>query len=206
MKKTFNCKNCELDFTPHYRITENYIMQFCSKSCKQSYQNSAKAGFHNKSELERFIVKTIISKNRYLTVSDVVDILKISNKTLSKFRISIIALNKQAGMKKPKSVFEGKILDYISLKYKFELEKVFSDCLSPKGFPLRFDFYIPSINTLIEADGTQHYDKKNPNYSEYQSLCDAVKNEWCIKNKINLIRIPYNKKCDYNYIKSFLNF
>ena len=103
------------------------------------------------------------------------------------------------------SKLEKVIVDYLEEnKVFYEPQKTFKDCRDIKV--LRFDFYIPSINTLVEADGAQHYDKKNPNYSEYQSLCDSIKNEWCIKNKINLIRIPYNKKCDYNYIKSFLNF
>lgn len=47
------------------------------------------------------------------------------------------------------------ILD--SLEIVYEKEKKFDTCLSPKGNPLRFDFYLPDYNCLIEYDGQQHF-------------------------------------------------
>lgn len=76
---------------------------------------------------------------------------------------------------------------------KFELEKYFSDCKDQK--PLPFDFYLPDYNTLIEFDGEQHY-KPVSNFGgeekfKVQVLHDKIKNEYCLKNNIHLIRIPY---------------
>ena len=60
---------------------------------------------------------------------------------------------------------------------------------------LEFDFYIPQFNTLIEFDGIQHFQP-----IEYfggidrfidLKIKDGLKNEYCLKNNIKLIRIPY---------------
>lgn len=79
----------------------------------------------------------------------------------------------------------------------FELEKKFDTCLSPKGNPLPFDFYLPAQNTLIEFDGEQHF-KTSFGQSEekliLQKQYDKIKTEWCLRNNISLIRVPYFKK------------
>lgn len=68
----------------------------------------------------------------------------------------------------------------------------------PKDFNLfqnaRYDFFIPSLNILIEYDGRQHYDMKycrwNEPFEEIQKR-DQLKNEWALNNGYTLIRIPY---------------
>jgi hypothetical protein len=79
--------------------------------------------------------------------------------------------------------------------------------------PLRFDFAIlgenNEIKCLIEFDGRQHIKEpegiwKN-NYSlEEIQYRDNLKNEYCKKNNIKLIRIPYTdiKKLNEDYLKS----
>lgn len=85
-------------------------------------------------------------------------------------------------------------LDKLCVTY--EHEKAFDDLVNPKtGEALRYDFYIPSKNLLIEYDGTQHtnpmsFSKSKENFLEYQYR-DLVKNEYAKINDINLIRISY---------------
>lgn len=79
----------------------------------------------------------------------------------------------------------------------FELEKKFDTCLSPKGNPLPFDFYLPTKNILIEYDGEHHFNIAFGQDEEkliLQKEYDNIKTEWCLKNNITLIRIPYFKK------------
>lgn len=79
----------------------------------------------------------------------------------------------------------------------FEQEKKYDTCVSPKGNALPFDFYIPSKNILIEYDGEQHFKiafGQDEDKLTLQKEYDKIKNEWCIKNNITLIRIPYYKK------------
>ena len=67
---------------------------------------------------------------------------------------------------------------------------------------LYYDFYIPSLNTLIEYDGEFHYFDIFENGSFETSLIrDELKNKYAISNNIDLIRIPY---WDFNNIESIL--
>ena len=96
------------------------------------------------------------------------------------------------------------ILEELGIDFIYEF--VFSDCKNPKtNNCLRFDFYLPSYNTCIEYDGEQHFE-------EAPTLCsdslkdrqerDNIKNQYCEKHNIHLIRIPYwdFKILDANYL------
>lgn len=87
-------------------------------------------------------------------------------------------------------------------------EKRFKDCVDIS--PLPFDFYIESKNTCIEVDGEGHfYPVKFKGIEEsvaikhYNSTVkhDKIKNEYCKKNGINLIRISYKDIKNNNYTK-----
>lgn len=85
----------------------------------------------------------------------------------------------------------------------FVKEKRFSSCTFETGKVARFDFYLPDYNTLIEYDGIQHYIEGNGKYDNKEKFQltqqhDLIKNQWCEKENINLIRIPYTH---FNEIK-----
>lgn len=73
-------------------------------------------------------------------------------------------------------------------------EFVFEDCVGKRCRPLKFDFYIPEENTVIEYDGEQHF-KESSKFGktkfETTKHNDILKNEYCLKNNINLIRIHH---------------
>lgn len=87
----------------------------------------------------------------------------------------------------------AKILDENNIPY--EKEYSFSNLKDKRR--LRFDFRLLN-GTLIEYDGIQHFEyRKNgdgwntkENYLETIRR-DKIKNEYCIRNNIPLIRIPY---------------
>jgi len=61
--------------------------------------------------------------------------------------------------------------------------------------PLRVDIYIPFLNLVIEYDGEQHF-KMAGNWGgekRFRScrVRDLIKDLYCLRNKINLWRIPY---------------
>lgn len=64
---------------------------------------------------------------------------------------------------------------------------------------LFFDFYLPNYNCCIEYDGEQHYKKTKFSHDDFgkRKIRDEIKNKYCDKNKIKLIRIPY---WEYNKI------
>lgn len=85
----------------------------------------------------------------------------------------------------------------------FEGQKSFKDCKLKQA--LLFDFYIPVHNICIEFDGQQHFESVNifggkENFQKIQER-DAIKNEFCKKENINLLRIPYT---EFNNIDDIL--
>ena len=92
-----------------------------------------------------------------------------------------------------------RIEDYLKSKsIKFIKEYKFDECVDKRKLP--FDYYIPEKNTCIEFDGRQHFEKayfggadeeKASYMLEYVKRHDNIKNNFCKKNSINLIRIPY---------------
>ena len=78
-------------------------------------------------------------------------------------------------------------------KIKFQREKTYPDLKS--GY-YRFDFWIPSLNLLIEVDGEQHmkfskkFHKSRQDFLKAQER-DRRKNSYALAHKIPLYRIPY---------------
>lgn len=83
----------------------------------------------------------------------------------------------------------------ISNNIKHEQQKCFSDCKNKRALP--FDFYLPDYNCCIEYDGAQHYKKVDlwggQEYLSQRQHNDKIKNDYCIKNNIRLIRIRYDE-------------
>lgn len=101
------------------------------------------------------------------------------------------------------SIGEEKIANILKENnVKFKRQFTFSDLISPRGSLLKFDFGIYNnlgqLKYLIEYDGIQHFfpvDRFGGKKGwEYLKECDYLKNQYCIKNKIPLIRINYLKK------------
>lgn len=82
-------------------------------------------------------------------------------------------------------------------------QKRFADCCDVK--PLPFDFYIPGLNVCIEYQGEQHYrpvnfgginDEEAYNNFITTQYHDEIKRNYCMKNNIKLICIPYWENID----------
>lgn len=130
-----------------------------------------------------------------------------------KFYATVKALNsgntkscgciKSFGEAKIQSILEELNIDFIR-------EYTFSDLKGKnnKGY-LRFDFYLPQYNILIEYDGEQHFFSKNCGWNNQESLRriqenDIIKNNYCKEHNIFLIRIPYTEfnNITIDYIKN----
>lgn len=87
--------------------------------------------------------------------------------------------------------------------HSFECQKTFPTCRNPKtNRPLRFDFYLPNCNLLIEYDGEQHFglvpfvkdvDRMMENLQAVQYR-DSIKTLYAKNNNIPLLRISYKEK------------
>lgn len=98
-------------------------------------------------------------------------------------------------------------------KVDYVREYIFSDC-TYKGF-LRFDFYLPDYNAVIEFDGEQHF--RPTDFSGKKSIAqvkedfsyaqerDRIKNDYCNNNGIPMLRIRYNDKNIKQTIENFIH-
>ncbi|OQB40554.1 MAG: hypothetical protein BWY04_01309 [candidate division CPR1 bacterium ADurb.Bin160] len=96
-----------------------------------------------------------------------------------------------------KSLKENLIRDYLKEKgVKYFWQYSFEDCVSKNKIP--FDFYIPSMNTIIEYNGKHHYKYNaflhNNDINKFyeQQERDNLKREFCDLNNIKLIEIAYD--------------
>jgi very-short-patch-repair endonuclease len=89
----------------------------------------------------------------------------------------------------------------------FVSQKTFPD-LKLK-FPLRFDFYLPKYNLLIEYDGDQHYKYSNKFHGTKETfqltqLRDKLKTQYAAEHSIPLLRIRAKKRNQQQYIESLI--
>lgn len=97
----------------------------------------------------------------------------------------------------------------------FERQKKFADCKNIKCLP--FDFFIPEYNLCVEYDGEQHFtpvrfgeiseERAKAQFLKSQTN-DRIKTEYCKRNNIRLLRIPYwdYSKIDQIIKKEILNY
>jgi len=96
----------------------------------------------------------------------------------------------------------------------FEEEYEFDDLISSSGRHLRFDFAIfdddGELLCLLEFNGKQHYTSvgkfggaKGLSRQKYN---DQKKREYCLKNNIKLVSIPYfeEERIDYDYLAQLI--
>ena len=98
---------------------------------------------------------------------------------------------------------ERRISNFLDLNLiSYIKEKTFKDCKWQENGFLRFDFFIPSLNLIIEYDGIHHYEsvrfggmskRESDRNFKLQKYKDKIKNEYCKKEKIRILRIPYWK-------------
>lgn len=103
---------------------------------------------------------------------------------------------------------EQKIISYL-LNKNIEHETQYKFDNLKNKFPLKFDFalYFDNKFLLIEYDGEFHFEDTSFNQKYKEKFLkgrkrDILKNEYCKKNKIKLIRIPY---WEYNNIEQILD-
>ena len=106
--------------------------------------------------------------------------------------------NKSLGEERTETYLKNNGYNYIC-QYRFD------DCIR-KERSMPFDFYLPDLNIAIEYDGIQPYKPVmtfggEEAFAELK-LNDNFKTEYCHKNNIKLIRIPYT---EYNNISEFLD-
>ncbi|NBK24903.1 MAG: hypothetical protein EOM68_23115, partial [Spirochaetia bacterium] len=115
--------------------------------------------------------------------------------TWKKWGFTMDALLKEAGISKPSqksSYWERETGKALKASFSVVREQArFAGCCSIEtGYPLRFDFYLPAVNTLIEVDGQQHYDKGHYYWTSKAEKRDRIKDAYAKASGKTLIRVP----------------
>lgn len=211
------CEFCGKMYRNEYKTTDGYSYtvptRFCSKSCSSKSRLSQPDNIMKKDPgkevIEAEIQEFIVDENRYCPKEEILMAIKRSSKTISKHGISIVELNKRLGHTRTGSIFQNKVETILKEAYvDVEVEKTFEGLIGNTGYPLRVDFYIPELNAVVEADGSQHSDInhpwakfKNGTVAEY----DSVKEKFLQENNIRLIRIPYKKRLKREEVLSIIS-
>ena len=87
---------------------------------------------------------------------------------------------KSSGEISLRKLFDDNLINYVS-------EKTFEDLKGKKKHNLRYDFYLPDYNILIEYHGGQHFDSNSKLYTEDAILRDKVKFEYAKLNNISIL-------------------
>lgn len=97
----------------------------------------------------------------------------------------------------------AKVLRALHIKY--IAQKRFTDCRYKK--PLPFDFYLPDYNLCIEYDGIQHFEPfkhfGGTKRLKLYKLRDSIKDKYCKKNNIKLLRIKYTIQ-DFSTVRKLI--
>ena len=207
--------NNEYEVLEEIKNVDTYC-KFKHKTCGTIFQQTPKCFFIGCSRCpvckpgktnklnKKVLLKRIkdLGNNEYELMSEYIDIdtpvdmkHKLCN-TIYKVSINNFSRGERCPVcKKIKSKGETKIKNYLKRHHiKFIQEKRFKDCKYKHTLP--FDFYLEDLNICIEYDGEQHYNRaffKDEDDLKIQHIRDNIKNEYCKKNNINLIRIPYWK-------------
>lgn len=163
----------------------------CDEDCKMCFNNSFAS--HEKSQFwsennkltPRQVFKGTSTKYLLLCGKDTED--------EHEFTISISAIAKK---EKPSwcnictNKTEKKLLKWLNKSYTVEFQKSFDWCKSVKGNSLRYDFYFPDLNLIVELDGEQHFKQvSNWKSPENTQKTDKIKMNKAIENGMTVIRV-----------------
>lgn len=197
-----NCKKnnrpCEFEQKPNKHLNGQGC-RICGIKNRANKRRMTLEEFIEKANKKHGFGRYDYSKVKYINAfTDVIIICHNHNKPCKFKQRPNNHLNGQGCPMCDESKGEIKIIDFLIYNnIKFEREKKFNNCKYKKH--LSFDFYLPIYNLCIEFDGGQHFkpcgfgaklteEQLNENFKIIQ-LRDQIKNEYCKKNGIGLLRL-----------------
>lgn len=207
------CKHCGTVFVPPSLALKNtpYCSSECAAAEATARSEARKAKLGTKEQLTEKFISALKEHPDASNKEICEEILHISRNVLRVRGINLQEIRDDLGI----HVAKKKIaVSKFELKIKALLEQIFGedDVVWQKTFPdlkdknyLRVDFYIKSLNLLIEADGHQHNTPYRTDIYLDPTPHDNMKNEYAKSHKINLLRIFYfNNTKRYNDLKKLL--
>lgn len=184
---------CQCDCGNIKIVQSNHLKDGTAIACSFACKNRIEIGSHF-GKLTVIEMTNIRDKNSGSVLYKCIcecgnEILVSSTELRAGRRNSCLECHESKGCLMIKELLKNNNIDFIQ-------EYIFKDCINPKTKRgLRFDFYLPNTNCLIEFDGEQHFIPVEfwggkQGLQEIQNR-DIIKNNYCKQHNIPLIRIPY---------------
>lgn len=208
------CPQCHKEFQTGSQHIMAGEISLC-KNCIKKLTNSEKQKYNNTREKLPLMCKrdgteligknydcyTVIDVKHWRGKQDIIAFVcecSICKSRINKLRSQLIDLQNECICGKSKGAI--KISQYLKENnILFEQEKSFKDLTNYRQgkFEMRYDFYLPKYNCLIEFDGAQHFQSVEiwggEEAFEKRKLYDTIKNEFALFHNMTLIRIRYNE-------------
>ena len=201
-KDVIKCK-CKIDGTVFYPIPSNTLRGQGCPTCGQKSSADLRRLTHEEFKTRvKDVLPNITILGEYKTRNE--KILVVCQKDGYSWEVKGGHLIDGHGCPKCKSS-KGEKLTENYLKEKcidYEIQYKFKGCKHKRELP--FDFYLPKENTVIEYDGVQHFKPIDffggVEGFERRKKSDITKNDYCSKNNIKIIRIPYTVVDIHEYL------
>lgn len=208
-KKTNICVWCGKEFHPTEARPD---AKTCCRYCQGKYINAQGLSIrYNDAELKARFINYFKEKGIPVSSEQVFKDLHLTHNVLLTRGWKLTELAKEAGITEPfvpknTSKFENMVyscLKTILPETEIIRQKRFKECRDKQMLP--FDFYIEKYNLIIEADGAQHF-KDNTKYAHFDKpmLHDQIKNKFCKKQKIYLLRVRYQRFINQEILKDVI--
>ena len=148
---------------------------------------------HLEDDVVKDVIKAIIAQNKKYV--GVVEFMKKSNLSFESLdRYKIVEINKELGYTRDRRSAAEDDLYLLLVDYfgedKVSREHTFMDCRGDKGWPLRFDFFLPDYDVLIELDGSSHLEG-NHLHKDYTDSNREAKEDYALLHGYRLLVYQY---------------
>lgn len=186
---SFICE-CGERYTSFWNRMNNTGKCRCNK-CGELIRTSIKTDFEKaKKEVQSYGYKIIENTNNMHKIKICDENGDVYNASIYGLRRGVI-YNKHTQIQSRYEMLTARFLDSIGVKY--VIQKKFDDCINQRK--LKFDFYLPKYNMVIEVNGEQHYRVvrfgSHITSLDEQKHRDFMKMQYCIDNGIKYLVIPY---------------
>lgn len=167
--------------------------KFCSKACSSRVRLAKKLKKLGGPEGVRQKLYEVAKQRGYwLGSNQAKALLKVRHEFFDDIGVSLDEINRSLGYTKPKSGFEELVLTALETVFPdSSIEREVSGPKTETGYPTRFDFVVDG-QLVIEADGPQHTDESSGWYSEEYVKRDRMKEAYCERNGLTMIRIRHS--------------
>lgn len=157
--------------------------------------------------VRRAVEEYVVQQDRYVTSDELREATRYSRTTIFRAIPSLTQFQADLGFFSKNYGFENQVFENLQKLFPEEVidrQKQFDDFKSPKGRYLRYDFHLPRLNLLIEADGNQHYDENMAWYTEEGVLRDRLKDKYAADKGIMLHRVLYRYNFEERHLRKSL--